>query len=83
MKTVSILFGVLLAFCVACRLLSPAINRWIERIMFPPEETQDPDQAWYWTDEWQAGEAEVDKNIAAGNYETYDGINGFIDSLKD
>ena len=26
-----------------------------------------PDQAWFWTEEWQAGEREVDRNIAAGN----------------
>ena len=26
-----------------------------------------PDQAWFWTEEWQAGEREVNRNIAAGN----------------
>jgi hypothetical protein len=26
-----------------------------------------PSQAWFWTEEWQAGEREVDANIAAGN----------------
>ena len=26
-----------------------------------------PDQAWFWTDEWQSGEREVDRNIASGN----------------
>jgi hypothetical protein len=26
----------------------------------------DPDQAWFWTEEWQAGEREVDRDIAAG-----------------
>jgi len=26
----------------------------------------DPDQAWFWTDEWQAGEREVDEEIEGG-----------------
>lgn len=26
----------------------------------------DPDQAWFWTPEWQAGEREVDEDRAAG-----------------
>jgi hypothetical protein len=26
-----------------------------------------PDQAWFWTEEWQAGERAVDRDIATGN----------------
>jgi hypothetical protein len=26
-----------------------------------------PDQAWFWTEEWQAGEREVDREVAAGH----------------
>ena len=26
-----------------------------------------PDQAWFWTEEWQAGERDVDREIAAGH----------------
>lgn len=29
----------------------------------------DPDQAWFWTDEWQQKEREADEDIAAGRYE--------------
>ena len=25
-----------------------------------------PDQAWFWTEEWQAGEREVERNVSAG-----------------
>ncbi|MGH3661210.1 MAG: hypothetical protein ACRDT8_25655 [Micromonosporaceae bacterium] len=25
-----------------------------------------PDQAWFWTEEWQAGEREVDRDLANG-----------------
>jgi hypothetical protein len=27
---------------------------------------RDDDQAWFWTEEWQAGERQVDEDIAAG-----------------
>lgn len=30
------------------------------------------DQAYYWTEEWQAGETETLTEIAAGNYRTFD-----------
>jgi hypothetical protein len=30
-----------------------------------------PDQAWFWTEEWQAGEREVDRNIVAGELLTF------------
>lgn len=26
-----------------------------------------PDQAWFWTEEWQAGERDVDRELAAGH----------------
>lgn len=29
-----------------------------------------PDQAWFWTEEWQAGEREVDRDAAAGRVTT-------------
>ena len=29
-------------------------------------QSPDPDQAWYWTPEWQAKEREADEAIAAG-----------------
>jgi hypothetical protein len=41
----------------------------------------DPAQAWFWTDEWQAGEREADEDLQAGRYEDYDNIDDFIGSL--
>ena len=40
-------------------------------------------QSWFWTDEWQAGERKVDKYIAAGNFETFDSMEEFLDTLGD
>lgn len=40
------------------------------------------DQAWYWTEEWQAGEREVDEEIARGESVVTDGPDEFIASLR-
>ena len=35
-------------------------------ILLRPVGKRDPDQWWYWTDEWQAGEQEIAEDRAAG-----------------
>lgn len=42
----------------------------------------DSDQAWFWTEEWQAGERKVDEHIREGNVETFDTIEDFLNSLR-
>lgn len=37
--------------------------------------------AWFWTEEWQAGEREVDQLLAAGQVTTTDGVEEFLASL--
>jgi hypothetical protein len=32
------------------------------------------DQAWFWSDEWQAGEREADQALANGEYQDFDDI---------
>ena len=39
------------------------------------------DQAWFWTDEWQAGEREVDEALARGDYMEFDNIEALIRKL--
>ncbi|MCX8103513.1 MAG: AbrB/MazE/SpoVT family DNA-binding domain-containing protein [Candidatus Bipolaricaulota bacterium] len=46
-------------------------------ILLIPESAIDPDQAWFWTKEWQKGEREADEDIRAGR--TY----GPFDSVKE
>jgi hypothetical protein len=41
----------------------------------------DPDQAWYWTEQWQAGEREADADIAAGRREIYEDADDFLRSF--
>lgn len=43
----------------------------------------DPDQAWFWTPEWQAGEREADADIAAGRGTRYDSDEEFLAALDE
>lgn len=46
--------------------------------------TETPDQAWFWTPEWQAGERQVDREIAAGNLSpVYDSLDELFADLDD
>ena len=39
------------------------------------------DQAWFWTKEWQAGEREVDEDIAAGRLKRFDSVEELFEDL--
>jgi AbrB family looped-hinge helix DNA binding protein len=41
----------------------------------------DPDQAWFWTPEWQAKEREADEDIATGRLTTYYSTEEFLAAL--
>lgn len=41
------------------------------------------DQAWFWTPEWQAGERQVDEDVAAGRTERFDTVADFGAALQD
>lgn len=40
-------------------------------------------QSWFWTEEWQEGEHQVDKYIAEGNVQSFDTMEEFISSLQE
>jgi len=42
-----------------------------------------PDQAWFWTPEWLAGEIEASEDIAAGRVTRYDSDEEFLASLEE
>jgi hypothetical protein len=42
----------------------------------------DPDQAWFWTPEWQAGEHEADAEIAEGSGAVFRSTEEFIAHLE-
>ena len=41
------------------------------------------DQDWYWTEAWQAMEAEADRAYAEGRYQVFDTLEDFLASLDD
>ena len=41
------------------------------------------DQSWFWTDEWQAMEAEADRDLAEGRFEIFNTIEELLESLDD
>jgi predicted transcriptional regulator len=41
-----------------------------------------PGQEWFWTAEWQAAEREVEADLAAGRFETFDTMEEFLASLE-
>jgi hypothetical protein len=43
----------------------------------------DPDQAWFWTPEWQAKEQEADADKAAGNVERFESDEAFLAALHE
>lgn len=43
---------------------------------------RDPDQAWFWTQSWQAKEREVEAEIAAGLGTVYEDGEAFLDALR-
>lgn len=43
----------------------------------------DPDQAWFWTPEWQAKEEEADADKAAGRVERFDNDEAFLAALDE
>ena len=52
-----------------------------EGILLRPTEI-DPDQAWFWTLEWQAKEQEADRAIAEGRFTRYYSEDEFLASFK-
>ena len=43
----------------------------------------DPEQAWFWTREWQAKEREADDDVAAGRGTTYESDDEFLAALDE
>ena len=39
------------------------------------------DQAWFWSEAWQAGEREVDKQLANGEYDDFDTVEELLADL--
>ncbi|MCY3586257.1 MAG: AbrB/MazE/SpoVT family DNA-binding domain-containing protein [Acidimicrobiales bacterium] len=52
-------------------------------ILLRPCAERDPDQAWYWTPEWQAGEKQIEVDRAAGRFgPVFDSADEFLGALR-
>lgn len=59
-------------------------NSWIAAVARYAQEGEiDPEQAWFWTPEWQAKEREADADIAAGRGTFYGSAEAFLDDLDE
>jgi predicted transcriptional regulator len=41
-----------------------------------------PGQEWFWTEHWQAAEREVEADLEAGRFETFDTMEEFLANLE-
>jgi predicted transcriptional regulator len=58
-------------------MIREAVERYLET-----EQTIKPGQEWFWAEAWQAAERQVETDLAAGNYETFDTMEDFLKDLK-
>lgn len=54
-----------------------------EGILIRPKKEIDATQAWFWTPEWQAGEAEATEDGRLGRYDVYDDTESFLRALEE
>ena len=40
----------------------------------------DPEQLWFWTEKWQAGERRAEEDLKRGNYKDFDNLDDFFDN---
>lgn len=53
------------------------------KIIVKPVVMVPKNQAWFWTDEWQSAEKEVDKDIKSGKIKTASNIDDLMKDLRD
>jgi hypothetical protein len=51
--------------------IHPQTKKWVEI---------DPDQAWFWSEEWQAAERRADADVESGRYQDFDDVDDFFDA---
>ena len=49
--------------------------------MMTPKKLVDKSQVYFWTEEWQKGEAEAEADIKAGRVKTFDSVEELLEDL--
>jgi len=52
-----------------------------DRAVVTPKKLVDKSQAYFWTEEWQKGEAEAEADIKAGRIKTFDSVEELLEDL--
>ena len=52
-----------------------------DRAVVTPKKLVDKSQAYFWTEEWQKGEAEAEADIRAGRVKTFDSVEELLEDL--
>jgi antitoxin MazE len=52
-----------------------------DRAVVTPKKLVDKSQAYFWTEEWQKGEAEAEADIKAGRMKTFDSVEELLEDL--
>ena len=52
-----------------------------DRAVVTPKKLVDKSQTYFWTEEWQKGEAEAEADIKAGRVKTFDSVEELLDDL--
>ena len=79
-STISIPASLVPQFEVWGRLTVKLFGELRRRAGLKPQSIPD-DQAWFWTEEWQKGEREVDEALARGEYQDFESVDELIKEL--
>ena len=52
-----------------------------DRAVLVPKKLVDKSQAYFWTEDWQKGEAEAEADIKAGRVKAFDSVEQFLEDL--
>jgi predicted transcriptional regulator len=71
------------------RLLSFAMNKPISTMIreaidayLKMNQQPKPGQEWFWSEQWQQAERQTEADLATGDYETFETMTEFLDSLE-
>ncbi len=53
-----------------------------EKAVLAPKRLVDKSQAYFWTNKWQEGEKEADRDIEAGRVKVFDNVDELLKELK-
>jgi hypothetical protein len=51
--------------------IHPKTKKWVEI---------DPEQAWFWAEEWQIGERRAEEDLKRRNFQDFDDVDDFFDA---